>query len=164
MTSLLIGFDSAWTATKRGAIISAVVHDDGSLTELGDPRAVSFAEAQSAIEEWRRIYNPQHYDFLQSFQGTNTFISVAAFCLGASQIFFAINFIWSLFAGRRASENPWQANTLEWTAPSPPPHGNFVTTPVVYRGPYEYSSPEVAEDWLPQTRRLEGVQATGSGH
>jgi cytochrome c oxidase subunit 1 len=112
----------------------------------------------------RRIYNPQHYDFLQSFQGTNTFISVAAFCLGTVQIFFVINFVWSLFAGRRASENPWQANTLEWTAPSPPPHGNFLTTPVVYRGPYEYSSPEVAEDWLPQTRRLEGVQATGSGH
>jgi cytochrome c oxidase subunit I len=113
----------------------------------------------------RRIYNPMHYDFLQPLQGTNTFISVMALCLGASQIFFAINFIWSLFAGQRAGNNPWLANTLEWTTVSPPPHGNFVTTPIVYRGPYEYSSPEVEEDWLPQTRRLEGVQATGgSGH
>jgi cytochrome c oxidase subunit 1 len=70
---------------------------------------------------------------------------VNALILGASQIFFAINFIWSLFAGRRATDNPWQSNTLEWAAPSPPPHGNFLTPPVVYHGPYEYSSPEVAE-------------------
>jgi cytochrome c oxidase subunit 1 len=112
----------------------------------------------------RRIYNPEHYDFLQPFLGMNTFISVMAFILGASQIFFVINFIWSLFAGPRASENPWQANTLEWTTPSPPPHGNFTTTPVVYRGPYEYSSPEVAEDWLPQTRRLEGAPTGRGGH
>jgi cytochrome c oxidase subunit 1 len=93
----------------------------------------------------------------------NTFITVMALCLGASQIFFVINFIKSLFAGPRATENPWQANTLEWDAPSPPPHGNFLTPPVVYRGPYEYSSPEVQEDWLPQSRRLE-ITAGGGGH
>jgi cytochrome c oxidase subunit I len=112
----------------------------------------------------RRIYNPLHYQFLEPMQGINTFISVNALILGASQIFFAINFIWSLFAGRRATDNPWQANTLEWTAPSPPPHGNFLTTPVVYRGPYEYSAPEVAEDWLPQTRRLEISSPGPGGH
>jgi cytochrome c oxidase subunit I len=112
----------------------------------------------------RRIYNPTQYEFLAPLYGINTFISVMALILGASQIFFAINFIWSLFWGRRATENPWQANTLEWTAPSPPPHGNFLTTPVVYRGPYEYSSPEVTEDWLPQTRRLEAAPMGGGGH
>jgi cytochrome c oxidase subunit I len=69
-----------------------------------------------------------------------------------------------LFGGKRATENPWQANTLEWVAPSPPPHGNFVTTPVVYRGPYEYSSPEVEEDWLSQARRLETATSGGGGH
>jgi cytochrome c oxidase subunit 1 len=111
----------------------------------------------------RRIYNPMQYDFLQPLQGINTFISISAFLLGAVQIFFVINFIGSLFFGKRASENPWQANTLEWAAPSPPPHGNFVTAPVVYRGPYEYSSPEVEEDWLPQNRRLETAPA-GGGH
>ncbi|GIX48118.1 MAG: cytochrome-c oxidase [Candidatus Tectimicrobiota bacterium] len=111
----------------------------------------------------RRIYNPLHYEFLEPLQGINVFISVMALCLGASQLFFLANFLWSLFFGRRASENPWQANTLEWTAPSPPPHGNFLTAPVVYRGPYEYSSPEVAEDWLPQTRRVEVASAGGHG-
>jgi cytochrome c oxidase subunit 1 len=111
----------------------------------------------------RRIYNPTHYEFLEPFYGMNTFISVMALLLGASQIFFGINFVWSLFWGKRATENPWQANTLEWDAPSPPPHGNFLTAPVVYRGPYEYSSPEVQEDWLPQSRRL-ATTSVREGH
>ena len=111
----------------------------------------------------RRIYDPSQYEFLKPLLGMNTFITVMAFCLGASQLFFLINFIWSLFAGPRAGENPWQSNTLEWDAPSPPPHGNFLTPPVVYRGPYEYSSPEVVEDWLPQSRRLEITSGRG-GH
>lgn len=111
----------------------------------------------------RRIYNPLHYEFLEPFYGMNTFISVTALLLGASQIFFGINFVWSLFWGKRATENPWQANTLEWDAPSPPPHGNFLTAPVVYRGPYEYSSPEVQEDWLPQSRRVATTSAR-EGH
>jgi len=111
----------------------------------------------------RRIYNPQHYEFLEPFYGMNTFITVMALCLGLSQIFFLVNFIWSLYFGKRASDNPWQANTLEWMAPTPPPHGNFLTPPVVYHGPYEYSSPLVEEDWLPQTRRLETASAEG-GH
>jgi cytochrome c oxidase subunit 1 len=112
----------------------------------------------------RRIYNPTVYEFLQPIQGLNTFISVCAFLLGAAQIFFVINFIWSLFAGPKSGDNPWQANSLEWQAPSPPPHGNFLTDPVVYRGPYEYSSPEVPEDWLPQTRRLEITSPGRGGH
>jgi cytochrome c oxidase subunit 1 len=111
----------------------------------------------------RRIYNPNQYEFLESFAGLNEFITVSALLLGASQIFFVINFIGSLFWGRRAERNPWQANTLEWDAPSPPPHGNFEVTPTVYRGPYEYSVPEVQEDYLPQSRHLE-VAAGGEGH
>ncbi|HEX2229499.1 MAG TPA: cbb3-type cytochrome c oxidase subunit I [Candidatus Binatia bacterium] len=111
----------------------------------------------------RRIYNPLQYEFIQPMQDWNVVITVSAFLLGASQIFFLYNFIVSLFAGKKADINPWLANTLEWTAPSPPPHGNFVTTPVVYRGPYEYSSPEVKEDWLPQSKPLPGG-AAARGH
>jgi cytochrome c oxidase subunit 1 len=111
----------------------------------------------------RRIYNPTQYEFLLPMQHWNVFITVSAFLLGAAQIFFLVNFFWSLFAGKKAEMNPWQANTLEWTTPSPPPHGNFAVTPVVYRGPYEYSSPEVKEDWLPQTKQLPGV-AAARGH
>jgi len=43
---------------------------------------------------------------------------------------------------------------LEWTAPSPPGHGNFDVLPICYRGPYEYSSPLVEEDFLLQTEYL----------
>ncbi len=111
----------------------------------------------------RRIYNPTQYEFLLPLQHWNVFITVSAFCLGAAQIFFLVNFFWSLFAGKKAERNPWQANTLEWVASSPPPHGNFEVQPVVYRGPYEYSSPEVNEDWLPQNRNL-GTGAAARSH
>ncbi|TMA64096.1 MAG: cytochrome c oxidase subunit I [Deltaproteobacteria bacterium] len=104
----------------------------------------------------RRIYNPTQYDFLKPLQHWNVFMTVSALLLGASQLIFLGNFFWSMFAGARAGKNPWQANTLEWEAPTPPPHGNFPgPIPTVYRGPYEYSSPLVSEDFLPQARRLD---------
>jgi cytochrome c oxidase subunit 1 len=88
--------------------------------------------------------------------GLNLFISISAFVLGAVQIIFVVNFFWSLFRGPVAGRNPWKSNTLEWTAPSPPPHGNFEVTPVVYRGPYEYGALDTPEDYLPQTDPLPG--------
>jgi cytochrome c oxidase subunit 1 len=111
----------------------------------------------------RRIYNPMQYEFIQSMQHWNVIITVSALILGAAQIFFLYNFFASLFAGKKAERNPWQANTLEWVAASPPPHGNFEVQPAVYRGPYEYSSPEVKEDWLPQNRQL-GTSAAARSH
>jgi cytochrome c oxidase subunit I len=107
----------------------------------------------------RRIYNPLQYDFLQPLQGINHFITISAFLLGLSQLFFIYNFIASLAKKRDAERNPWFANSLEWSAASPPPHGNYETMPVVYRGAYEYSSPEVSEDWLPQNRAVSGSVA-----
>ena len=72
--------------------------------------------------------------------------------LGVAQIPFIINFFMSIFAGKKVeSDNPWQATTLEWATPTPPPHGNFATEPSVYRGPYEYSHPDhPASDFWPQ--------------
>src|SRR5262249_21708707 len=79
---------------------------------------------------------------------------------------FVFNFFKSLVAGQKAPRNPWHANTLEWEAPTPPPHGNFPgELPTVYRGPYEYSSPLVSEDYLPQAQRLEPqVTASAAAH
>ncbi len=103
----------------------------------------------------RRIYNPTQYEFLLPLQPINVFITISAIFLGLAQIPFVINFLWSLFAGKQAGLNPWQANTLEWSAPSPPPHGNWGEhLPTVYHGPYEYSVPDVAEDYAPQDRPL----------
>jgi cytochrome c oxidase subunit 1 len=90
-------------------------------------------------------------------QDTNQFVSIAAFLLGATQFLFMFNFLWSLAKGRKATANPWNANSLEWSAPSPPPHGNWGGhIPTVYRGPYEYSSPEVSADFYPQTQPPSG--------
>jgi cytochrome c oxidase subunit 1 len=111
----------------------------------------------------RRIYNPTQYEFILPMQDWNVFITVSALILGASQLFFLFNFFWSLFAGKKAERNPWQANTLEWAAASPPPHGNFEAQPTVYRGPYEYSSPDTKEDWLPQDKNL-GVGVAARAH
>jgi cytochrome c oxidase subunit 1 len=107
----------------------------------------------------RRIADPLQYKFLEHLQPINEFMSMSAILLGLAQIIFVINFLYSLFWGPRAERNPWHSNTLEWTAPSPPPHGNFETTPVVYRGPYEYASPESDDDYLPQTQSANGRPA-----
>jgi len=102
----------------------------------------------------RRIYNPTQYEFLLPLQHWNVFITISALLLGATQLIYAVNILWSLFAGKKAEQNPWHANTLEWEAPTPPPHGNFEHIPTVYRGPYEYNVPGLKEDWLPQARAL----------
>jgi cytochrome c oxidase subunit 1 len=93
----------------------------------------------------------------------NKIITHSVFALVASQSIFAINFLWSVFKGPKAEQNPWHSNSLEWQAPSPPPHGNFPEMPTVYHGPYEYSHPEVAEDYLPQNKRLDH-ELTATGH
>jgi len=99
----------------------------------------------------RRIYDPNQYEYLAQYQPMNTFISVSALLLGTAQLIFMFNFLWSLRAGKKAPANPWNSNSLEWTLPSPPPHGNFPTMPTVYRGPYEYSVPGREADYWPQS-------------
>jgi cytochrome c oxidase subunit I len=82
---------------------------------------------------------------------SNRTISFAAFMLAISQIPFIINVFYSIRNGKKApNDNPWDATTLEWQTPTPPPHGNFAVAPTVYRGPYEYSVPGHARDFTPQ--------------
>jgi cytochrome c oxidase subunit 1 len=85
--------------------------------------------------------------------GLHRYILWAAVGLFLSQIPFIINFFWSIKHGERAkNDNPWDATTLEWQAPTPPPHGNFPKPMRVYRGPYEYSVPGQAADFTPQNQ------------
>ena len=99
----------------------------------------------------RRMYDGgAEYAHAQGVIHTNVLMSYAAWIMGLFQLVFIINILWSMFKGEKINENPWGATTLEWAAPTPPPHGNFATVPVVYRGPYEYSSPGAAKDFLPQ--------------
>ena len=98
----------------------------------------------------RRIADPTMYEFLQPMQPLNRFITISVFLLFVAQLPFVVNFFWSLFKGKKAPLNPWDDNGLEWTVPSPAPHGNFAVTPTVYRGAYEFSNPLVEEDYWPQ--------------
>ena len=87
--------------------------------------------------------------------GMNVGISHAAWLLGVSQIPFIINFFWSITHGKKVtSDNPWDATTLEWQTPTPPPHGNFATAMKVYHGPYEYSAPGQFNDFAPQNEPM----------
>lgn len=98
----------------------------------------------------RRIADPTLYAFLRPLQPLNVFISVSAFLLLLGQLPFVVNVCWSLYAGTKAPDNPWQANTLEWSTASPPPPHNYDVIPVVYRGPYVYSPPDSPQHWVPQ--------------
>jgi cytochrome c oxidase subunit 1 len=113
----------------------------------------------------RRLADPYHYETFRNLQPLNEFMSICAIAMVASQIIFVVNFFYSMFAGKIAGRNPWHANSLEWQAPSPPGHGNFDFQPIVYRGPYEYGSPEVSEDYYPQNQPPpEGVSTPAPGH
>ena len=102
----------------------------------------------------RRTADPYMYDTYKDLQPLNEFITYSAFCLFAWQAFFVVNFVHSLFWGKRVGRNPWTSCTLEWEAPSPPGHGNFDRELHVYRGPYEYASPETDADNLPQALKV----------
>jgi cytochrome c oxidase subunit 1 len=82
----------------------------------------------------------------------NRFITYAAIITVSAQVVFVFNLFWSIFKGPKASDNPWEATTLEWTTATPPPHDNFGGhTPVVHNGPYEYGVPGSPRDFVMQT-------------
>ncbi len=82
---------------------------------------------------------------------TNKLITVAALVGGFAQLLFLYNFFYSMFRGKKAPQNPWNSNTLEWSTPVEHLHGNWPgEIPTVYRGPYEYSRPDREEDFFPQ--------------
>ena len=101
----------------------------------------------------RRIADPTVYEHLRQLQPLNQLCTIGAIGLGFTTFVFLWNVVMSLRNGKKAPNNPWNANTLEWTVSSPPGHGNFDKTPVVYHGPYEYSVPGIDKDYLPQTER-----------
>jgi len=85
----------------------------------------------------------------------NEVMSISAWLLGMTQIFFIVNMIISLLSKKTGEDNPWGATTLDWTATTSPPlgHGNFEVVPTVYRGPYEYSVPGADKDFTPQNEK-----------
>jgi cytochrome c oxidase subunit 1 len=106
----------------------------------------------------RRLYNLESYEFLKRLLPLNKLISYTAFTLYTGQIFFVSNFIYSIFRGRKAPDNPWEVGTLEWQIPSPPPHHNFDVIPNVIHGPHEFNNPRaltaLGRDWLAQDEEI----------
>jgi len=109
-----------------------------------------FAQGLAGVS--RRLYDGgAMYAHAQGVLHLNKAMTHSAWALGLVQIFFIVNFFWSMKWGKKAEENPWKATTLEWAAPTPPlPHTNFETPVEVFRGPYEYSVPGAKEDYSPQ--------------
>jgi cytochrome c oxidase subunit 1 len=105
-----------------------------------------------AAGQHRRIYDFTNFPDLAGpeFQNLRVIATTALLVMLGFQVIWFYNFISSLLRGEKAGKNPWKANTLEWTAESPPPHGNWPELPNVYRGPYEYSHPDRDEDYWPQ--------------
>ncbi|MCB1214556.1 MAG: cbb3-type cytochrome c oxidase subunit I [Deltaproteobacteria bacterium] len=99
----------------------------------------------------RRIFDPSYFENLTQLQPLQVIATLGLFIMLGAQVPFIINFFYSMFKGKQASANPWEANSLEWVAPSPPGHGNFLEEPVVTRWPYDYSLPQANKDWLSQT-------------
>ena len=109
----------------------------------------------------RRYSQLTELNYLHPLMPLQKFITYAAFVTIAAQFVFVINLFWSMFKGEKASDNPWEATTLEWTTATPPPHDNFAgKTPVVYHGPYEYGVPGAPKDFIMQT----DPPTEGTGH
>ena len=104
------------------------------------------------IGHMRRYSETTGVKYLAQADPVHQFMTIAAFITVGAQLIFIVNLFWSMFKGAKASVNPWECTTLEWTIPSPPPHDNFGGhEPVVYRGPYEYGVPGAPQDYLMQT-------------
>ncbi|MDT5295482.1 MAG: cytochrome c oxidase subunit, partial [Acidobacteriota bacterium] len=132
---------------------------------VGMPRRYSqFYEIVNGKMEFIYHFNTPAYSLIH-------FVTWAAIITVSVQSVFIFNFFWSMFKGKKASDNPWEATTLEWTTATPPPHDNFGgKVPVVYRGAYEFGVPGAPDDYVMQTTPDETgpnvVAATGAhnGH
>ena len=112
----------------------------------------------------RRYYAYGETAFMsESSQDLNAAISIAAIFVAVAQVIFLVNIVKSLFDGRKAGHNPWDATSLEWQTPhTPPRHGNFDELPSVYRWAYDYGVPGAERDFIPQnvpSEDLAGAQA-----
>ena len=133
------------------------IHFWGSFVCMNGIFMPMFAQGMAGIS--RRLWDGGiSYQFAQDagVLWSNELISISAWVLFLFQIPFVYNLIRSIKGGEKVDDNPWEATTLEWAAPSPPPHGNFTQELTVYRPAYEYSVPGAVKDFIPQHHPEEG--------
>ena len=99
----------------------------------------------------RRYLDLRGWHNFNQFDSLNKMITIVSIIVFAMQLMFIFNFFYSIFKGRKVrTQNPWGANTLEWTTPINPGHGNWPgEIPEVHRWPYDYSKD--GRDFIPQT-------------
>jgi cytochrome c oxidase subunit I len=127
------------------------IHFFGSLVCINLVFMPMFIQGLAGVN--RRLYDGgMQYAHAKDVLHWNVTMSYAAWGLAFFQLFFIVNFLMSLKTGKRAEANEWQSTTLDWAATTSPPlaHGNFATTPHVYRDPYDYSVPGAPRDFIPQ--------------
>ncbi len=125
------------------------IHFWGSVLAMNGIFFPMFIQGLAGVQ--RRLYDPTTQFHNQSTNYLNPFMAWSAYALLAFQAVFFYNIFSSLAGGEKVTDrNPWQATTLDWACPTPPPHGNFASVPVVRRGPYEYSAPGESQDFTPQ--------------
>lgn len=113
----------------------------------------------------RRYYTNSAFPMFDDMVDVNIIITMFALVGAAFQLVFFWNFFYSIFYGKKASQNPWRATTLEWTTPVEHIHGNWPgKIPTVHRWPYDYSKPGYEEDFVPQTVPLREGEKDGGHH
>ncbi|MBK7036579.1 MAG: cbb3-type cytochrome c oxidase subunit I [Chitinophagales bacterium] len=112
----------------------------------------------------RRYYTHSGFETFAGFESLNMFISTVAIISFALQLLFVFNFFYSIWYGRKVREkNPYNANTLEWTTPIRPGHGNWPgELPEVHRWPYDYN--KHGREFIPQTEPLSQYEIEHGEH
>ena len=99
----------------------------------------------------RRYYTNSEFPMFDNLGDINEIITFFAIIGGLIQLVFVFNFFYSIFKGRKAVQNPWKSNTLEWTTPIERIHGNWDgDIPEVHRWAYDYSKPGAEKDFIMQ--------------
>jgi len=113
----------------------------------------------------RRYYTNSAFPMFDDMVDVNIIITMFALIGAAFQLVFLFNFFYSIFYGKKASQNPWKSTTLEWTTPVEHIHGNWPgAIPEVHRWPYDYSKPGYEDDFVPQTVPLKDGEKDGGHH
>ena len=113
----------------------------------------------------RRYYTNSNFPLFDNLMDINQFVTYCAIFAAFGQVIFLINFFYSIFRGEKATQNPWNSNTLEWTTPMANIHGNWPgALPEVHRWPYDYSKPGHEHDFVPQTVALGPDEHDGGEH
>ena len=99
----------------------------------------------------RRYYSNTAFPMFDNLTDINVLVTMFAILSAAAQAIFLFNFLYSIARGKKATQNPWKANTLEWTTPVEHIHGNWPgEIPEVHRWAYDYSKPGMEDDFVPQ--------------